>query len=243
MRIRHAVLGIVLCSVLTLSLAQPAAAQRQGEWAIGYSFLGNNDLAVQSSTLPFGWFGAGALELTDNLSLAFDVSGDYAWGIDVCGGVDSKRLPLSAQPTECLAGVVPPPPGAEFQGYSNNRAEAQWCSLPLSTCDVQVGSMGGFAGPRLSFGVGNVRPFVHVLGGAVRSVRKILFHSHTSTNWAVMPGVGVDIDVNEMMDFRVQADYRRVFFGSGISSASLQTAGADYDEFRVAFGFVFQVGG
>ena len=243
MRSRHAVLGIVLCSALTLSLAQPAAAQRQGEWAIGYSFLGNNDLAVLSSKLPLGWFGGGALELTDNLAIAFDVSGDYAWGIDVCGGVDSKSLPFEMQPAQCQANVVLATPGAEFQGYSNNRAEAQWCSVRLSTCKIQAGSMGGFAGPRVSFGVGNVRPFVHVMGGAVRSVRKILFHSHTSTNWAVMPGVGVDIDVNEMMDFRVQADYRRVFFGSGISNASLQTAGADFNEFRVAVGFVFQLGG
>ncbi len=245
MRIRLVVLGLILMA-FSLTLASPAAAQSRGNWGVGYSFLGNNDIAVESSTLPVGWVGNGAVELSDNLSIAFDVSGNYAAGGEICGGIESRGVSTALQPANCLAGVVPATAADEFQGFSNQRAEAQWCSPTLSTCDVKTVSIGGFVGPRFVLGSrGGVRPFVHIMGGVVRSVRKIGFFSHTSTNFAFMPGAGVDVPTsNDNISFRIQADMRRVLFGADdSSSASLHTAVEDYNEIRVAFGLIFGVGG
>ncbi|MEO2197537.1 MAG: hypothetical protein ABGY72_15795 [bacterium] len=245
MRIRLVVLGLILMA-FSLTLASPAAAQARGSWGVGYSFLGNNDIAVNSSSLPVGWVGNGAIELSDNLSIAFDVSGNYKGGAEVCGGVESRGVSTALQPAPCLVGVIPATAADEFQGFSNMRAEAQFCSPTLSTCDVKAVSIGGFVGPRFVLGSrGGVRPFVHIMGGVVRSVRKIGFYSHTSTNFAFMPGAGVDVPTsNDNISFRIQADMRRVLFGpDDSSSASLHTGGEDYNEIRVAFGIVIGVGG
>lgn len=244
MRTRYVVLGLILA--LPLSLAQPAAAQENysGEWAIGYSFLGNADIAKESSVLPLGWYGGGAYKLNDSLEIAFDLSGNYNTGIDVCGGIANRGTPTAQQPADCLVGVVPATAADEFQGLSIHRAEAQWCSPTLTTCDVKTVSIGGVVGPRFGMRTGSVRPFVHIMAGAVRSVRKISFFSHTSTNLAIQPGAGVDVDVQDNIAVRFQGDYRMVLHGdpSG-SSASLVTAGGeDWNEFRFAVGVVFRLG-
>ncbi len=242
MRTRYVVLGLILA--LPLSLAQPAAAQEHsGEWAIGYSFLGNNDIALESSTLPLGWYGAGAYRLNDSVEIAFDLSGNYKAGIDVCGGIANRSTPLAQQPANCLVGVVPATT-EEFQGLSYHRAEAQWCSPTLSTCDVKTASIGGVAGPRFGMQTGSVRPFVHIMAGAVRSVRKISFFSHTSTNLAIQPGGGIDIDVEDNIAFRFQVDYRMVLHGdpSGSSASLVVANGDDWNEFRFATGVVFRLG-
>jgi len=244
MRIRLVVLGLIL-TAFSLTLARPAAAQARGSWGVGYSFLGNNDIAVMSSSLPVGWVGNGAVEVSDNLSIAFDVSGNYAGGGEVCGGVESRGISTALQPAPCLVGVIPATAADEFQGFSNQRAEAQWCSPTLSTCDVKTVSIGGFAGPRFVLGSpGGVRPYVHIMGGVVRSVRKIGFFSHTSTNLAFMPGAGVLVPTGDNVSFRIQADMRRVMFGADSGSqASLHTNGVDYNELRITFGFSIGVGG
>ena len=243
MRIRLVILGLVL-TAFSLTLARPAAAQAQGNFGVGFSFLGNNDIALTSSNLPLGFFGVGELELSDNVSIAFDVSGNYGVGKEVCGGIAARGISTSQQSAECLVGVVPAVDGQEFQGFSNNRAEAQWCSPTLSECDLKAVSVAGMFGPRFSFGGGGARPFVHIMGGVVRSVRKIGFFSHTSTNFAFMPGFGVDVPINDGTDFRLQVDFRRVLFGADADSgSSLHTAGVDYNEIRVGFGFLWGVGG
>ena len=242
MRTRYVVLGLILA--LPLSLAQPAAAQdHSGEWAIGYSFLGNSDIAKESSTLPLGWYGGGAYRLNDSVEWAFDLSGNYAAGIDVCGGIGSRSLPLSQQPANCLEGIVPATT-EEFQGLSYHRAEAQWCSPTLSTCDVKTVSIGGVTGPRFGMRSGSVRPFVHIMAGAVRSVRKIACYSHTSTNLAIQPGGGVDIDAGDNIAWRFQVDYRMIMHGdpSGSSAGLVVANGSDWNEFRFATGVVFKLG-
>ncbi len=244
MRIRLVVLGLILMA-FSLTLARPAAAQARGNWGVGYSFLGNNDIAIESSSLPVGWVGTGALEVSDNFHFAFDVSGNYKGSSDVCGGVESRAISTALQPAACQVGVVPATAADEFQGYSNMRSEAQWCSPTLSTCDVKTVSIGGFAGPRFVLGSpGGVRPYVHIMGGVVRSVRKIGFFSHTSTNLAFMPGAGILVPTSDNISFRIQADMRRVMFGADSGSqASLHTNGVDYNELRITFGFSIGVGG
>ncbi len=244
MRNRFVVLGL-LVAVVPLGLAQPAAAQDAvGNLAFGYSFLSNDKLARNADSLPLGWNAGGAYQLSDNLSIAFDLSGQYNVGVDVCGGIESIAVPTLSQSADCLVGVVPATAADEFQGLSFHRAEAQFCSPTLSKCDVKIQSVGALVGPRFSVQTGSVTPFVHIMGGAVRSVRKIVFFSHTSTNFAIMPGGGIDVDVSETVAVRFQGDYRIVFFGDPAdSSASLVSAdGSDYNEFRFQVGLVFKFG-
>ena len=242
---RNRFVVLLTAAVLSLCLAQPAVAQDvAGDLVFGYSFLSNDDLARNSSNLPLGFNAGGAYKFSDNLSLAFDLSGQFKLGTAVCGGIESIAVPTLSQPAECLVGVVPATAADEFQGLSFHRAEAQWCSPTLSKCEVKTQSVGAFVGPRFSMQAGSVTPFFHIMGGAVRSVRKIVFHSHTSTNFAIMPGGGIDVDVTETLAVRFQGDYRLVFFGDPAdSNASLVSAdGADYSEFRFNIGIVFKFG-
>jgi hypothetical protein len=245
MRNRLVVLGLIV-TIVPLCLAQPAVGQDTvGNLSFGYSFLSNDDLARNTSNLPLGWNAGGEYRLTDTVSLAFDVSGQYKLGVPVCGGIESIAVATLSQPADCLVGVVPATAADEFQGLSYHRAEAQFCSPTLSECEVKVQSVGGLVGPRFSGRAGSVRPFGHIMAGVVRSVRKIMFFSHTSTNLAIMPGGGIDVDVNDSVAVRFQADYRLVLFGDpSDSSASLVSAdGADYNEFRFNIGIVLNVGG
>ena len=91
---------------------------------------------------------------------------------------------------------------------------------------------------------GSVRPFVHIMAGAVRSVRKIAFFSHTSTNLAIQPGGGVDIDAGDNIAWRFQVDYRMIMHGdpSGSSAGLVVANGSDWNEFRFATGVVFKLG-
>ena len=142
--------------------------------------------------------------------------------------------------------MVGPLPTEDFQGFSFNRPEDGWCSPRLELCEVHTQTVSGVAGPRFHLGTGSVRPFVHIMAGASRSLRKIAFFAHTSTNLTIQPGGGVDFDVADNVGFRIQADYRRVFFGTTDQTdpgASLVSKdGADYQDFTVGFGFVYKVG-
>ena len=242
MRNRFVVLGL-LAAVASLCLAPPAAAQDStGNLVFGYSFLSNDQLARKASSLPLGWNAGGSYNLSNNLSIAFDLSGQVGLGVPVCGGIEARGVPIGLQSADCLVGVVPATAADEFQALSFHRAEAQFCSPTLSTCDLKIQSVGAFVGPRFSGG-GSVRPFFHIMGGVVRSVRKIVFYSHTSTNFAVMPGGGIDIDVNDSVAVRFQGDYRIVFFGDPAnSSASLVSKDGNYKEFQINIGLVFKFG-
>lgn len=245
MRSRFVVVSFVL-AVALLGLAQPAAAQEfTGEVSFGFSFLGSDGIAINADTLPVGWSGGGAYRVSDNVSIAFDLSGQFKSGIDVCGGIESATLPLSQQPVNCLVGIVPATADVEFQGLSFHRPESQWCSPTLETCSVNAISVGFFAGPRFELQVGKVKPFVHIMGGAVRVVRQIEFFSHTATNFAIMPGGGIDVDVTDNTAIRFQGDYRRVFFPDPADSNStfVTQDGADFNEFRFNIGLVFKLGG
>ena len=225
-----AVLGCMLAA-LTLCLAQPVAAQNAGEVSVGYSILGNDDLAVNQSTLPFGFFFGSAWEATDAVSLALDISGHYKRGIE---------------PSSSLDQVVAPLPTEDFQAFSFNRPEDGWCSPRLSVCDVGIQTFSAVAGPRFRFGTGRARPFVHIMGGFTRHLRKIAFFAHTSTNLTIQPGGGVDFDMTDNTAFRIQGDYRQVFFSDPDQTdpgANLVSKdGSDYQDFTVSFGVVLRFG-
>ncbi len=169
--------------------------------------------------------------MNDWVSLATDLSANYNLGVE---------------PSSSLDLVVPALPTEDFQGLSFNRPETGWCSPVITACEVRVQTVTGVAGPRFHFGTGKARPFFHIMAGATRSLRKIGFFAHTSTNLTLQPGGGVDVDMSELTAFRIQADYRLVMFpepdqtGSGAGLVSKD--GADYKDFTFSIGMVFKLG-
>ena len=108
--------------------------------------------------------------------------------------------------------------------------------------------MGAVAGPRFHVQAGGARPYFHALFGVSRSLRKIGFFAHTATHWAVQPGGGVDISMTPNTAFRIQADYRMTFFPlpnqaePGSQSSLVSNDGVDFRDFKLSFGFVFDLG-
>jgi len=232
---RVAVFGCLL-GALVLGLAQPAAAQNDGagQLSVGYSFLGNDDVAVNQSTLPLGFLVDSAFKLTDQISLAGELNGHFRTGIT---------------PSDSMDRVVAPLPTQDFQALSFNRPETGFCSPTLSSldeCRVSVQTISGVAGPRFYVPAGRARPFVHIMAGATRSLRKIDFFAHTSTNFTLQGGAGFDVDVTPNVALHIQGDYRRVFFGvpdqNNPGASLVSKDGADFSEVMVSVGIGFKLG-
>jgi opacity protein-like surface antigen len=188
-------------------------------------------LAVNQSTLPWGFFFDSSFKLNDWISLAGELNGHF------------KR---SITPSNSLDRVVPPLPTQDFQALSFNRPETGFCSATLKECREEIQGISGVGGPRFYVPVGHARPFVHVMGGATRSLRKIDFFAHTSTNFTVQAGGGVDVDVTPAMALHVQGDYRRVFFGvpdqTNPGASLVSKDGADYNDVMFSLGMAFKLG-
>jgi hypothetical protein len=218
---------------LTLGLVHPAAAQTNTDLSVGYSFLSNDDLAVNQKNLPWGFFVDGAFQLNDWISLAGDFSGHF------------KR---SIEPSASLDRVVAPLPTEDFQAFSFNRPETGFCSPVIQECKVHIQTISAVAGPRFHLPVGRMRPFVHVMAGATRSLRQIEFFAHSSTNLTIQPGAGINVDLTDLTALRIQGDYRRIFFPTpdqtrpGELSSLVSKDGADYQDFTVSVGVVFKLG-
>jgi opacity protein-like surface antigen len=84
------------------------------------------------------------------------------------------------------------------------------------------------------------------MAGATRSLRTIEFFAHTSTNFTVQPGGGVDFDVTDTMALHFQGDYRRIFFGvpdqNNPGASLVSKDGADYSEVMFSVGVTFKLG-
>ena len=229
---RFAVFGCVLGSVI-LGSVQPAAAQSndRGQLSVGYSFLGNDDLAENQSSLPLGFSVDSAFKLNDRISLAGEVNGHFRTGI---------------QPSDSRDRVVAPLPTQEFQALSFNRPESGFCSPIVKDCRVGVQTFSGVAGPRVYVGASRTKPFVHLMAGATRSLRKIDFFAHSSTNFTLQGGAGLDVGVTPNMALHIQADYRRVFFGvpdqNNPGASLVSKDGADYNQVMVSVGVAFKLG-
>ena len=121
----RAVTACVL-AVLTFCLPQSVAAQTGGELSIGYSFLSNDELAVNASSLPAGVFVGSAIQVNDFFSLAFDLHRHFKRGIE------------PSPDTVAGGGVVTPLASEDFQSFSFNQPEAGFCSVILTVCDVSI---------------------------------------------------------------------------------------------------------
>ena len=226
-----AVLACALAA-LTLGLVQPVAAQNNAaELSAGYSFLANDDLAVNQKSLPWGFFFDSAFGLNDWVSVAGELNGHFKSGIE---------------PSASLGRVVPPLPTEDFQVFSFNRPEIGFCSPVISDCRVDIQTISAVGGPRFHVPAGRARPFVHVMAGATRSLRKIEFFAHTSTNFTIQPGAGVDVEMTDRMALHIQGDYRRVFFGvpdqTKPGASLVNKDGADYQDVVFAVGVAFKLG-
>ena len=213
--------------VVLASLLAPvsASAQGGGDFGVGYSIVRNGGLAENATLLPGGWYTSGTANVSSRLAIAWRASGAFNFGIPPGEHPASLSRAAQAAAADNKITVVPPSRHEEFQGLSYHRAEALWCSPTLSPnsgdCGVQINSIGAGAGPRLYFGEpGGVRPWVQVLAGAVRVVRKIDFYVHTATNFAVMPGFGVDVPINDRAGFRLDVAYAHSFVPHPSRSAS-----------------------
>lgn len=224
---------VVLLAALIFASVQPVTAQnRAAQLSFGYSFLSNDDLAVNAGSLPLGFFFDASFELNDWISLAGDLNGHFS---------------RSIEPSASLDRVVPPLPTEDFQAFSFNRPETGFCSARIPDCKVRLQTISAVGGPRFHFAAGRARPFVHVMAGVTRSLRKIEFFAHTSTNLTIQPGGGFDIDVTERTALRIQGDYRRVFFPEpdqsrpGDFPSLVSKGGADYQDFTFSVGVVFKL--
>jgi opacity protein-like surface antigen len=79
---------------------------------------------------------------------------------------------------------------------------------------TDVSALSLMAGPRFRLGGGRVRPFVHVIGGLVRSKASIAIGeveiSESTTDLGGAAGGGVELGFGERWAGRVAADYRVV---------------------------------
>jgi opacity protein-like surface antigen len=222
-----------MLAALTLGPVRPVAAQNNAaELSAGYSFLANDDLAVNQKSLPWGFFFDAAFGLNDWVSVAGELNDHFKGNI---------------APSSSLERVVPPLPTQDFQAFSFNRPETAFCSPLIQNCKVSVQAISVVGGPRFHVPAGRARPYFHVMAGATRSLRKIELFAHTSTNFTIQPGGGVDIDVTDTTALRIQGDYRRVFFGvpdqTNPGASLVSKDGADYQDVIVTVGVVFKLGG
>ena len=230
-------LGFVVAASIPLAV-QPAEAQVGGDVSIGFSYLTNNELAANATNLPAGVFFDMSAQVNDFMSIAMDVNGHFRRGIEASsvyagGPADMPVSPLADQ---------------DFQAFSFNRPEDEYCSPVLTACEVHIQTVGAVAGPRFHVQAGGARPFFHTLVGISRSLRKIGFFAHTATHMAIQPGGGIDIGITPNTAFRIQADYRITFFPEpnqadpGSQSSLVNNNGDDFKDFKLSFGFVFNLG-
>jgi hypothetical protein len=219
---------------LAVGVVHPAAAQNNRvQLSAGYSFLSNDDLAINADSLPWGFVFDAEFDLNDWLALAGGLNGHFKRGIE---------------PSASLDRVVPPLPNEDFQAFSFNRPETGFCSPRIEECRVDIETISAVAGPRFHVSARRVRPFAHIMAGATRSLRKIAFFAHTATHLTIQPGGGVDVDMTDRMALRIQGDYRRVFFPEpdqtrpGDFPSLVSKDGADYQDFMVSVAVVFKLG-
>ena len=234
---KRLVFGCVL-AVAAVCLPQPAAAQTSGDLSVGYSFLTNDQLAANASNLPAGWFFDTSLQLNDAVSFAVDVAAHYRRGIDPHDMYSGGPMDMPVRPD----------PNQDFQAFSFNRPEREYCSPILTVCHVNIQTAAILGGPRFHMQTGGVRPYFHALFGVARSLRKIGFFAHTATHWAMQPGGGVDIDMTPNTAFRIQADYRVTMYPTPNQSdpgsqSSLVNADGNFKELSFSLGVVVKLGG
>lgn len=95
-----------------------------------------------------------------------------------------------------------------------------------------VSTLALMAGPRLRFGSGRLRPFVHVIGGVVRAKAGVRVFdveiSESTTNFGGAAGGGFDLGFGERWALRLAADYRVLKVDVGTARDPRFSAGVAY---------------
>lgn len=121
------------------------------------------------------------------------------------GSVEGKVLPF--------VGVV-----ADFSGHYGK------LTIPSQGVDERDRVESYLFGPRVSFSVGKIRPFAHVLIGAAKLHVSADGFSNSETDFADAIGGGIDYKLIPRVSWRVQADALQThFFGERQNDARLST--------------------
>jgi len=82
---------------------------------------------------------------------------------------------------------------------------------------IVLNTITGMVGPRIGLGTGDVRPFLHVLGG----IRYDKIEDESNTAWGGMAGGGVDVPIGSSVSLRLGADFQ-MFFDAGDNVKTLR---------------------
>ena len=227
--------------LLTASIplaAQPAAAQTGGDIAIGYSFLSNSELAANATSLPAGFFFDTSLQVNEFMSIAMDINGHFKRGIEASSM-------YSGGPSDP---VVRPLENQDFQAFSFNRPEVEYCSPVLTACEVHIQAVGAVAGPAsTSTPAVRARSCTGWSGSRGRCARSGSSRTRQRT-WRSSRAVGLTFSMTPNTAFRIQADYRMTFFpvpdqaDPGSQSSLVNVDGTDFRDFTFSLGVVVNLG-
>jgi len=135
------------------------------------------------------------------------------------GSLEGKFLPFVGMVADVSAqyGTLRTPSGVGFGGVQGGSFDSK----------TRVQSY--LFGPRVSFSVGNIRPFAHILIGASHLHESTSFSSNSETGFADAIGGGIDYHLIPRVSWRVQGD-------------ALQTRfhGARQDDARISTGLVLK---
>jgi opacity protein-like surface antigen len=97
---------------------------------------------------------------------------------------------------------------------------------------TDISTLSFMAGPRLALGGGRLRPFVHVIGGLVRTKAGIRVFdveiTESATDFGGAAGGGLDLGLGERWALRLAADYRVVRVEDGTATDPRFSAGVAY---------------
>jgi Outer membrane protein beta-barrel domain len=98
---------------------------------------------------------------------------------------------------------------------------------------TDIGTLSLMAGPRVTFGAGRLRPFLHVIGGVVRSKASVSVFdieiSESTTDFGGAAGGGFDIGLGDRWAIRLAGDYRVVKVDDETASDPRFSAGVAYN--------------
>jgi len=101
------------------------------------------------------------------------------------------------------------------------------------TLDIKLSVHTAMGGLRLTHRGDGANFFLQVLAGAAKAKQTFLDESDTVTDFALQPGVGLELGTGGSVGFRIGADYRRVFSDG-------QDGGIN--QWRATAGFVLRIG-
>jgi len=130
------------------------------------------------------------------------------------GSLEGKFLPFVGMVADVSAqyGTLRAPSGVGFGGFQGG------------SFDTKTRVQSYLFGPRVSFSVGKIRPFAHILIGASHLHESTSFSSNSETDFADAIGGGIDYHLIPRVSWRVQGDALQTrFHGARQDDARIST--------------------